>query len=125
MSGIVKIKGADMANKIDYKLLGSRVKDARNKSNLSQEKLAEILDVSSVYISRIENGTTRVSLKRLAEICIILNTDIGYILTGTIYESKNYQRDEIMRLLEGCKPDTIKLIKKIIEPVIKEQQDKM
>ena len=80
-----------MIDKIDYKLLGSRLKHARNDSNLSQEKLAEILDVSSVYISRIENGTTRVSLKRLAEICTVFDTDIGYILTGTVYESKNYQ----------------------------------
>ena len=55
----------------------------------------------------------------------ILDTDIGYILTGTVYESKNYLREEIMRLLEGCKPETIQLIKKVIEPVIEEQQDKM
>ena len=114
-----------MSYYINYKLLGKRIRKAREKKGMSQEDLGGEFDISGAYISRIELGKTRINLERLAQVCTVLDTDIGYILTGTVYESKNYQRDEIMRLLEGCKPDTIQLIKKIIEPVIEEQQGNM
>ena len=41
---------------LDYKAIGARVKNFRRERNLSQEKLAELVDVSVPYMSNIETG---------------------------------------------------------------------
>lgn len=53
---------------VDYKLIGERLKKARLEKGMTQDNLAESLNVSIAYLSRIETGTTKVNLKRLSEI---------------------------------------------------------
>ncbi len=38
------------------KLLGKRIKEIRNKRGLTQEKLAELVEINTPNISYIENG---------------------------------------------------------------------
>lgn len=40
---------------LDYKLIGKRLKNARIKKGYTQDALAEIMNVSIAYLSRIEN----------------------------------------------------------------------
>lgn len=40
---------------LDYKLIGKRLKNARVLKGYTQDKLAELMDVSIAYLSRIEN----------------------------------------------------------------------
>ena len=42
--------------------VGERIQDLRKKKGFSQEKLAEALNVSSVYISNVESGKHNISL---------------------------------------------------------------
>ena len=39
--------------KIDYMKLGGKIKKARQKENLTQETLAEILDLSASHLSHV------------------------------------------------------------------------
>ena len=39
---------------IDYKLIGQRITKHRKKLHITQEKLAEQLDVSTAFVSKIE-----------------------------------------------------------------------
>lgn len=57
---------------LDYKIIGNRIKIARIKKHLTQENLAEQLDVSIAFLSRVERGTIEVSLKRLSQLCELL-----------------------------------------------------
>ena len=45
---------------IDYKLIGSRIKSERIRQKITQEKLAESLDVSVGYVSQLERGITKI-----------------------------------------------------------------
>lgn len=54
------------------KLLGQNIKKYREKQGLSQERLAELVDLSREYIVRIETGVKRVSLKKLFVIADVL-----------------------------------------------------
>ena len=83
---------------LDYKVIGDRIRKARIDGNLTQENLAEKLDVSVAFVSRIECGTTHVNLTRLSEICSILNIDEGQILNGVSTDSKNYYLMSLMNL---------------------------
>ena len=48
----------------------------RNKLNLTQEKLSELLGISSDYLSEIEIGKRTPSFKRLDLIASVLNIDV-------------------------------------------------
>jgi transcriptional regulator with XRE-family HTH domain len=102
----------------DYGVIGKRIKQAREDKGLTQEKLAESLDVSNAYISKIERGKTDVGLKRLSEISAVLEESMGYLLNGTNSSSGDYLRNEITDMLEGCSPETIKLIASVIKPIV-------
>ena len=54
-------------------ILGKNIKFYRYKNRLTQEKLAEILDVSPNYIGRIERGQHNPSLEKIAKIANVLN----------------------------------------------------
>lgn len=58
---------------LDYNIIGQRIKKARQNKHLTQEDLAEKLDVSVAFLSRIERGSSHINLKRLNQICDILN----------------------------------------------------
>ena len=76
--------------KIDYKIIGQRIRNARKEKKWSQEKLSEILDVSIEFISRVERGNTKINLKRLADISSALDVPIEKLITGVSTESKIY-----------------------------------
>ena len=95
---------------LDYSIIGERIRKARLENNITQEKLAEELDVSIAFVSRIECGTTHINLKRLSQICNILNIKEGVILNGTNVSSDNYLSKEFNELFLNCSKDTQKLI---------------
>ena len=56
-------------------LLGENIAKFRHKKQLSQEKLAEIVDLSREYITRVERGQKNISLKKLFAIADALEVD--------------------------------------------------
>lgn len=108
---------------LDYTIIGDRIRKARIENNLTQENLAEKLNVSVAFISRIECGTTHLNLTRLSEICSILNIDEGLIINGTSTESKNYLSDEFNELLKDCPKDTQKLIYDIAKLIVNDSKN--
>lgn len=99
-------------------MIGKRIRKAREEKGITQETLAESMDVSNAYISKIERGRTTVNLNNLDKICTILETSSDYLLRGANTARQDYLRNEIIDMLEGCPPEKIKLIAKIIKPII-------
>lgn len=62
------------------KKIGRRVADARKQAGMTQELLAEKLGVSPSTISRLETGTTMVSLEQLYHIATTLNVGLQDLL---------------------------------------------
>ena len=98
---------------VDYHLIGERLKKARLAKGLTQENLAESLNISIAYLSRIETGTTKVNLKRLSEICKLLDISESEILSGVSDDSKNYLTNDLSTILQNCSPEKQRLIYKI------------
>lgn len=97
---------------LDYFVIGQRLKKARKEKGLTQEVIAEKLDVSVPYISRIECGRVKVNLPRLNQFCHILEIPEGKILNGADIQTAEF---DFERLLEGCSPAKQNLICKIAE----------
>ena len=61
---------------MDYKKLGNNIRNARLNLNMTQEELAEKIDVSSVFISQIENTARKPSLETIYKISNVLLVSI-------------------------------------------------
>ena len=81
---------------IDYKLIGKRVKGARKSCGMTQEVLAERLNVSIGYVSQVERGITKISLDLLGAISAILDCDVAFLVTGSAINSTEYMEEEIL-----------------------------
>ena len=102
---------------IDYKLIGSRIRKVRKDIGLTQTKIAEILDVSPEYFSRIECGKTKINLEMLCRISEILKTPPEFLLTGCATNSPQYLTNEISDILQKCSPSKIQAITQIIKTI--------
>lgn len=80
---------------IDYKLIGERIKKSRKSRAMTQEQLAEKLDVSIGYVSQVERGITKISLDLLGAISTILNYDIAFFISESATNSADYMETEI------------------------------
>ena len=105
---------------LDYNIIGERLKKARIDNDLTQEKLAEKLDVSIAFLSRIERGSSHISLKRLSQICDILGISEGSILNGSSNNSNTYLVSEFGDILKNTTPEKQKLIYKIAKIITEE-----
>lgn len=103
---------------LDYNIIGQRIKKARQNKHLTQKDLAEKLDVSVAFLSRIERGSSHINLKRLNQICDILNITEGQILNGSSGNSKNYLNAEFSELLKSSSSEEQKLIYKIAQVIV-------
>ena len=105
---------------IDYKIIGKRIKAERAKHKFTQEEMAEKLNTSVAFYSRIETGRSHVNLTRIMEIANILNVSAGYFLTGIEEEGNNYLYEDFKVILEKCTPKQQKFIYKMAEVVSEE-----
>ena len=87
-------------------------------NEITQEKLAEMLDVSVAYISRVECGSTEINMKRLAEICGLLDVSLSYVLEDISPTSSAYLNTAFTDLLKNCPPEKIDLIYKIAKIIV-------
>jgi transcriptional regulator with XRE-family HTH domain len=67
---------------IDFKVIGNRIKNERKLSKQSQESLAEKLNISTSFQSRMERGATTISLDMLTRISEALNIPLSRLVTG-------------------------------------------
>ncbi len=82
---------------IDYKAIGKRIKEKRNKLGMTQEKLSELINVSPSYISEIERGTSICSLAVLVNIAEILELNLDNLINGINENNVDVSFSEILK----------------------------
>ncbi len=73
------------------KVLGQNIKKARNRKHLTQEQLAELVELSPKHISRIEVGTKFVTAESLQRIAAVLQVEPAALFTT----SKDFLPSEV------------------------------
>ena len=99
---------------IDYKLIGERIKRARKSKGITQENMAERLNVSIGYVSQVERGITKISLDLLGAISSILGCEISGFLSECAVNTNEYMVSEIMSELTKLTPQKKKFILSLI-----------
>ena len=102
---------------MDYIALGRRIREERLKLNLTQEKLAEDVDLSPAYIGQIERGERHISLENLITIVNRLGITVDYILmdsvnvnSHTLYCIWNQLMNGRTEIEKSMAVDTVKII---------------
>ena len=103
---------------LDYKAIGKRIKIARIKADLTQERLSEIVGISPTHISNIETGTTKVSLTSIVSIANGLGVTVDDLLCDSVVHAKAQFEKDIASLLEDCNPYEIRMVRDMAEALI-------
>lgn len=100
-----------MGNGLNYKLIGNRLKDKRKKQGLTQERVAELADLSPQHISGIETGGAKVSLPALVQLCNILGSTPDEVLLDSVpAAAKPGLMREVEAIFADASPDEMYLM---------------
>lgn len=103
-----------------YRAVGNKIKDARQKNNLTQEEFAKQLQLSRASIVNIEKGRQHPTLHCLWNIAKLLDTDISYLLPPVHIEQVLNARWQ--KIVSGKPMKEKKRVRKFIEEVQFEKQ---
>ena len=74
---------------MELQSIGKKIKAKRQQKNISQEKLAELVDVTPSYISNIESGNRIASLPTMLQIVKVLDLSLDYLLLENVTDDSN------------------------------------
>ena len=95
---------------IDYKSIGRRIKAARISLDMTQERLAEKVNLSPSHLSNIETGTTKVSLSTIVKLAYALHVSVDSLLADSVVQSKAVFEQDIQTILSDCDDYEIRVI---------------
>ena len=100
-------------------LLGSRIRELRKTTKLSQEQLSEIIGVDPKHMSRIELGKSFSSLATLEAIARTFHVELKDLFDFSHLESRSNYKKQIDELLDGVNEEKLKLVYKITKALLK------
>lgn len=106
---------------VDYITIGQRLKEARKSVSITQEQLAEKINVTVGYISQCERGISHMNLEKLSEVADVLKCDLSYFIAGTSVKSHNYLNDEFMTKFQKLSPQQKKMLIGFIDIMLSNQ----
>lgn len=99
---------------MDYLAIGQRIKRMRKARGLSQEQLAEFTEISTVHMSHIETGNTKLSLPVLVAIADALEVRVDSLLYDEPRGGVSIAVDDIAAVLTTCDADQARVIADIV-----------
>lgn len=99
---------------IDIKAVGTNIADSRRKNKLTQEQLAELANLSTNYIARVERGEIKnFSTINMLKIASALDVSVD-ALTEDAHENDSFKpqpyRKELNKLLDQLGHETSELL---------------
>lgn len=87
---------------INYGDIGKRIRYERKKQNITQERLAELCNISIPHMSNIENANTKVSLPVLVDIANALNCTVDQLLCNSLQNNSTVSNSIVNDILSDC-----------------------
>ena len=89
---------------MDKLTMGGRIKETRKMQGLTQEQLAEKVDVTLEYISQIERGLKMPSMQVFIKLVEVLDVSADYLLRDSVSTRNLYGDKQIGSRLERLTP---------------------
>jgi len=100
---------------IDKTEIGKKIQLTRNDMNITQEKLAEIVGISTNYLSKVERGLNSPSAENFLKIVQALNLsleDFG------IMPHANIHKNELLKIIYNCDHQNIEALLPVVKSVL-------
>ena len=107
--------------KIDYAVIGKRVRNQREVKKLEINNIANSLNIPKKTIDDLENGIAKISLVDFIRICDLLDISVFDILNIENREISNCIDKQLYELIIQCNIKKQKLIYNIVNLAIKTQ----
>ncbi len=96
-------------------LIGARLKAIRTSKDMTQEELAEKVDINPKYLSSIERGKENPTLNTFIRLSNELSVDLGTIFYLLEAEDPNKSRKLIREKIKKANGEQLKLISMILD----------
>lgn len=100
---------------MDYYKIGQKIRKVRKAHGLSQEELAEKVNISTTHMSHIETGNTKLSLPVFVEIAAALEVRTDDLLDASTTTTISTAMDEIASILERCSVQEAKVLIDVVK----------
>lgn len=87
---------------LNYIFIGKMIREFRRRKNLTQETLAERVDLSVTYICMIETGRKHISLKKIAQIADALDVTVDKLIYESRHNCKSDYRTIFIEIMSDC-----------------------
>lgn len=101
------------------KLLGKRIRALRKKDGLSQEQLAEKVNMSSKYLGEIERGQVNFSIDIAERISNALDIELTDLFDYQHELDRKTLMKKINSLIQDASDENLQLIFRIIKSILK------
>lgn len=91
----------DYKYKLDYSLIAKRIKESRKLAGLTQEQLAEKIDISTNAVAKLENNLMTASLQTLVNIANVLSMDMESLFINQLEDSDKSLDEFLDNLIHG------------------------
>ena len=99
---------------MNYFEIGQKIRKYRKEKGLSQERLAEKVNISVTHMSHIETANTKLSLPVLVDIATVLQVQTDELL----FDSKPQGSAALlMQIIRDCTPDQLDMIVELAKTV--------
>lgn len=86
---------------MNYSLLGKRIREERLRLNLTQEKLAEDINISTAYLGQVERGERHITLDKLIPLSERLGVSVDFLLSDYVHPNNDVSLALLRQLLDG------------------------
>lgn len=88
---------------MDYKRLGKRIREERQRLNLTQAQLAEEINISDTYMGAIERGERSLTLDTLVRLANRLGVTVDYLLSDYVSDTDSNIVEQFKQIID-CQP---------------------
>ncbi len=99
---------------MNYVKIGEKIKHFRRAKGMSQEVLAEKVDISTTHLSHIETGNTKLSLQVFVDIANALEIRTDDLLTDRV-SGRHAALDELAEVLDSCSTLQVRVITDMVK----------
>lgn len=117
---------------VSFKIIGRHIQAARKKCNLTQEQVAEAMEISAAHYGRLERGEREVNIERLAEISVLLQVPMEKFVEGCVPEVSALAEDgnneppfvnQMKRYAQMCSTETLQRMLRVCSVLAEEDQE--
>ena len=100
------------------KIIGRRIQEIRKQKGLTQEQLAERVNISPHYLSALERGVYNIKLDLLVDILNILNCSSDEVFQDVVDSSSKIKASQLSEKLKGLPLQEQRKILEVVDIMI-------